>query len=151
VITTSENCENLYKVCRNTSALTQEQAAELLGVAPRTLSEYESGRAKVPDDIVDTMSEIYKAPLLAWWHLKNTSVLGKYLPEVIMPQTYGDMTAQLCSAEWRLKQVVEEIQRIMENGTVEEHEQPDFESALEYVKQVNAKLMSVIIYAGGKK
>ena len=145
----SEECENLYKLCRISAGLTQEQAAELLGVAPRTLSDYENGRTKVPDDIVDGMSRSYNAPLLAWDHLKRTSVLGKYLPEVVMPQTHGDMIAQLSMAEWRLKQVVEDIQRIMENGQIEEIEKPEFKKAMEYVRQINSKLLSVIVYAEG--
>ena len=125
----SNDCENLYKVCRTSAGLTQEQAAELLGVAPRTLSDYENERTRVPDDIVDAMSRIYKAPLLAWWH--------------------GDMTAQLCIAEWRLRQVVDEIQRIMENGRVEEHEKMEFQKAIGFVRQINSKLLSVIVYAEG--
>ena len=145
----SNDCENLYKVCRTSAGLTQEQAAELLGVAPRTLSDYENERTRVPDDIVDAMSRIYKAPLLAWWHLRNTSVLGKYLPDVVMPQTNGDMTAQLCIAEWRVRQVVDEIQRIMENGRVEEHEKMEFQKAIGFVRQINSKLLSVIVYAEG--
>lgn len=145
----SEECENLYKLCRISAGLTQEQAAELLGVAPRTLSDYENGRTRVPDDIVDGMSRNYNAPLLAWDHLKRTSVLGKYLPEVVMPQTHGDLIAQLSMAEWRLKQVVEDIQRIMENGQIEESEKPDFKKAMEYVRQINSKLLSVIVYAEG--
>lgn len=60
----SNDCENLYKVCRTSAGLTQEQAAELLGVAPRTLSDYENERTRVPDDIVDAMSRIYKEPRL---------------------------------------------------------------------------------------
>lgn len=146
----SNECENLYKFCRITAGLTQEQAAELLGVAPRTLSDYENGHTKVPDDIVDGMSHHYNAPLLAWEHLKRTSVLGKYLPEMAMPQTDGDMVAQLSIAEWRLRQVVDDIQRIMENGRVEEPQRPDFKKALEYIKQINSKLLSVIIYAEGR-
>lgn len=149
MITTSSECENLYKLCRTSAGLTQEQAAELLAVSPRTLSDYENDRARVPDDVVDAMSRQYKAPLLAWWHLRNTSVLGKYLPDVVMPQTNGDMIAQLSIAEWRLKQVVDDIQRIMENGRVEEHEKTDFKKAIEFVRQVNSKLLSVIVYAEG--
>ena len=145
----SNECENLYKICRTSAGLTQEQAAEMLGIAPRTLSDYENDRTKVPDDIVDAMSRHYKAPLLAWWHLRNTSVLGKYLPDVVMPQTNGDLIAQLSMAEWRLKQVVEDIQRIMENGRVEEHERHDFQKAIGFVRQVNSKLLSVIVYAEG--
>lgn len=145
----SNDCENLYKVCRTSAGLTQERAAELLAVSPRTLSEYENGHQRVPDDIVDAMSKHYKSPLLAWWHLRNTSILGKYLPDVVMPQTDGDMTAQLCIAEWRLRQVVDEIQRIMENGRLEEHEKPDFQRAIGFVRQINSKLLSVIVYAEG--
>lgn len=145
----TEQCENLYKLCRTSAGFTQEQASELLNVAPRTLSDYENGRTRVPDDIVDAMSNHYKSPLLAWHHLKTTSVLGKYLPEVVMPQTNGDLIAQLSMAEWRLKQVVEDIQRIMENGKVDDYEKMDFQKAIEYVKQINSKLLSVIIYAEG--
>ena len=67
-----------------------------------------------------------------------------------MPQTDGDMVAQLSIAEWRLRQVVDDIQRIMENGRVEEPQRPDFKKALEYIKQINSKLLSVIIYAEGR-
>ena len=145
----SNECENLYKLCRTSAGLTQEQAAEVLAISPRTLSDYENEKTRVPDDIVDIMSRHYKAPLLAWWHLRNTSVLGKYLPDVVMPQTNGDMIAQLSIAEWRLKQVVDDIQRIMEDGKVEEDEKQDFRKAIEFVRQVNSKLLSVIVYAVG--
>lgn len=63
--TTSSECENLYKLCRTSAGFTQEAAAELLAISPRTLSDYENDRAKVPDDIVDAMSNHYKSPLLA--------------------------------------------------------------------------------------
>ena len=59
------------------------------------------------------------------------------------------MTAQLCIAEWRLRQVVDEIQRIMENGRVEEHEKMEFQKAIGFVRQINSKLLSVIVYAEG--
>ena len=81
-----EKSENLYKASRTTAGLTQEQAAALLAIAPRTLSDYENGHTRVPDDIVAAMSDYYKAPLLAIQHLQQTSVLGKYLPAIIAPQ-----------------------------------------------------------------
>ena len=65
----SNECENLYKICRISAGLTQEQAAELLAVSQRTLSEYENGRARVPDDIVAAMVEVYNSPLIAYYHL----------------------------------------------------------------------------------
>jgi len=148
VKTTSKECENRYKICRSTSGLTQEQAAELLGVAPRTLSDYENGHARVPDDIVATMADLYKSTILPWWHLKQTSVLGKYLPDIIIPQTNGDMAFQLILAKDTLEPTVEMIKSIMANGCIDEHEQDDFNKSIDMIRQVNAKLLSVIIYAG---
>jgi len=150
VITTSNICENLYKICRNNRRLTQEDAAERLNISPRTLSDYENGHAKVPDDIVDAMCDLYDAPMLAWWHLRHTSKLGRRLPEVIMPTTNGDVTAQLCLSERRLSQVVAEIQEILWDGKIDESEKTSYDKAIEVIKQINAKLLSVIIYAEGR-
>jgi transcriptional regulator with XRE-family HTH domain len=147
----SKECEILYKICRNNRRLTQEDASEKLGVAPRTLSDYENGHARVPDDIVDAMCDLYNAPILAWWHLKNTSKLGRRLPDVVMPLTSGDMTAQLCMAENRLTKVVEEIQELLWDGVLGNDEKPSYDKAIEVVKQINAKLLSVIVYAEGGK
>ena len=87
----SNECENLYKTCRVSAGFTQEEAAELLAVAPRTLSDYERDQARVPDDTVARMAEVYNAPLIAYYHLRRFSPLGKYLPELQEPQTHGDM------------------------------------------------------------
>ena len=146
-MSTSKQCGNRYKVCRSTAGLTQEQAAGLLGIAPRTISDYENGRAKVPDDIVAAMTEAYDSPLLAWWHLKQTSVLGKYLPDIVMPQTNGDMAFQLIIAEDELALTVRTVKKILSNGKVDEDEKEDFDQSIEMIRQVNAKLLSAIIYA----
>jgi len=62
------SCENRYKACRENTGFTQAQAAEILHVSERSLSDYENDKTKVPDDIVLRMSEIYSAPTLVWWH-----------------------------------------------------------------------------------
>ena len=67
----SENDLKLYETGRKSSGLTQEAAAELLHVTPRRLSEYESGRIRVPDDIALAMSEAYGDPLLIYRHLRQ--------------------------------------------------------------------------------
>jgi transcriptional regulator with XRE-family HTH domain len=144
----TEQCGNIYKTCRDNAGFTQEQAVEFLGVETRTLSSYENGHSRVPDDIVATMADKYNAPLLAWRHLKETSVLGRYLPEIVMPQTNGDMAFQLWCADKELAPVVEAIRSIISDGDIGEDERKDFDQSIEMVKQVNAKLLSVIVYAG---
>lgn len=77
------SCGNIYKTARQNANLTQEQAAELLYIAPRTLLEYEAGRITPPDDIVCRMVEVYKAKHLAYLHLKNNTEVGRrFLPDL---------------------------------------------------------------------
>jgi hypothetical protein len=109
----------------------------------------------VPDDIVAAMADHYKSPLLAWWHLKNTSVLGKYLPELSMPQTKGDMAFQLILAQDDLAPSVTAIKQIVANkkicddtGEMCDDTKRDFNQAVDGLRQVKGKLLSAIIYAG---
>jgi transcriptional regulator with XRE-family HTH domain len=147
----SKERECLYKICRTNRRLTQEEAADRLNVATRTLSDYENGHARVPDDIVDAMCDLYNAPILAWWHLKHATKLGKRLPDVVVPLTNGDVTAQLCLSERRLTQVVADIQAILWDGVISEDEKPEYDCAMESIRQINAKLLSVLVYSEGVK
>lgn len=61
--------DNMYASYRNAVGMTQEHAAELLGVAPRTLQGWERGESTPPNDKVLRMCDIYTAPTLAIEHL----------------------------------------------------------------------------------
>ena len=146
-----KSCENRYKIGRETSGYTQEKASEMLHISPRTLSDYENGHTRVPDDIVAAMTEIYNAPLLAWWHLKETSPLGKFLPDLLVPQTNGDMAFQLVLAEDELSPAVNSIKRIISDGRIDEDESGDFKNSIMKIQNVNGKLMSAVAYAEQQK
>lgn len=76
-------CKNIYKISRLDASYTQESAAEKLSVSVRSLVDYESGRTIPGDDIVCNMVDIYKAPELAYLHLKENTEVGKrYLPDL---------------------------------------------------------------------
>jgi len=93
----TKDCDTQYKVSRNKAGLTQEQAAELLAeetgrpLAVRTLSSYENGHDKVPDDVVAAMSKVYGCPIIVWLHVVNNPHIGSFFPDIQFPQTYGDM------------------------------------------------------------
>lgn len=139
--------ENMYKASRANAGLSQERAAELLNVSPRTLSDYENGHTRVADDIVSAMAEVYDCPLLAWWHIKETSPLGKFLPDIVMPKTHGDMAFQLISAQGNLAHAVESVKEIMSDGIIHDHEREDFDRSMEKVRVAKSKLLSTILYA----
>ena len=142
-----KDCENRYKLCRINAGFTQAYAAELLHISERSLSDYENSKTKVPDDVVDAMAEHYNAPILAWWHIKETSVLGKWLPDIVMPQTFGDMAFQLVLAEDELSPVVNGVKKIVSTGTIAAADWHVFGGYIKLIKQVNGKLLSVVAYA----
>ncbi len=139
--------DNHYKTCRTATTLTQEQAAELLHISPRTLSDYENGHSRVPDDVVDKMASIYNSPLLAWWHLKHSSILGKYLPDMVSPKSNTDLAFQLILAQDDLNPTVELVKNIMRDGMVSQEEQQDFDQAMHCLKTIVGKMLSVVVYA----
>lgn len=142
-----EYCMNPYQTCRIASGFTQEQATELLAVSIRTLSNYENDHAPVPEDVVKKMIEVYNSPSLAWQHFKHTSILGEYLTDVAPPQSYSDMVFQLILAQNDLEPAVHQIMEILRYGCVDSEQQEGYETALEQIKGVNAKLLSVLFYA----
>jgi len=141
----NQSCENHYKTSRKNANFTQEHASELLGIAPRTLSGYENGEAKVPEDIVVKMADVYNCPLLAWWHLKKYSPLGKYLPDVQMPKTNSDMAFQLWQAQKTLAPAVEIIMEIL-SGDICSNKSADLMAKMGKIEQVRSLLVSAILY-----
>jgi DNA-binding XRE family transcriptional regulator len=143
----NKDCENRYKICRNNAGFTQEQAAEFLNVATRTLSDYENGKTTVPDTIVASMAEHYRAPVLAWWHLKTTSVLGKFLPEIIMPVTNGDMALLAILAQDELADAIRGMKRAMPDLKLEDDYRDEFRVSISLIKKAYGKLFSIVAHA----
>lgn len=78
---------NVYFQSRKKAAMSndrlfsRENAAELLGISPYTLADYELGNTKVvPVDKVVLMADLYNAPELRAGYCKNECPIGKYLP-----------------------------------------------------------------------
>jgi transcriptional regulator with XRE-family HTH domain len=138
--------ENRYKICRENAGLTQEQAAELLYVSARQLSDYENGRARVSDEMTAGMARAYNAPLLAWWHVKQ-GPLGGFFPEIQTPKTNGDMAFQIILANGELDKAETEIRQILSDGVIGEDEREQYDGCIQTIKDVNGKLTSVIVYS----
>lgn len=78
--------ENIYFKCRKEAALyderlrSRESAADLLGVSPSSLADYELGNTKVvPVDKVHLMADLYNAPQLRTMYCKYDCPIGAFL------------------------------------------------------------------------
>lgn len=136
-----------YKTSRKAAGFTQMDVVDQLGVADTTLSAYENG-ARVPDDIVDKMCELYNDPLLAYWHMRQTTLLGaKYLPPITQITSGGEMAFQSIIAKTRINPVVDDITQIMSDGVVLLNEKTDWMRDIDTLKEVAGRLLSVLLFS----
>ncbi len=72
-----QRCPNLYQRARLSTGMTQERAAELLGLSPESLKQYEGGKTVPKDETVARMVEAYSCPWLALEHAQATGPAGR--------------------------------------------------------------------------
>jgi molybdopterin-biosynthesis enzyme MoeA-like protein len=84
--------------------------------------------------------------MLALWHIKYTSPLGKYLPDISEPQTQGDMAFQLILALDDLGHAVSVVKQLVASGGIGSTNQDIFVESMETMLGVKGKLMSASIY-----
>ena len=101
-MTTNDTYETLYARYRKAAGMTQEYAAELLGVATRTLQAWERGESTPPNIRVLAMCDIYTAPTLAIEHLRMTNIIAyDTLPAVRAVPVARSARCSRRSGSWR--------------------------------------------------
>ena len=78
-----EEYRNIYKTARRAAGLTQEAAAEKLGISVESLRAYETDQRIPPNDVVELMVICYNAQHLAYQHLRETnSLMERVVPQL---------------------------------------------------------------------
>ena len=122
------NGPNIYQAARKESCLTQEQAAERLGVSETTVKAWEQG-ARVPDnETVARMAELYGTPWLALEHLRSAGSTLGVIPEITV-QSLPTAAITLINRvlEFAERHRDRQLLRIAEDGIIDEDERPDFD------------------------
>lgn len=141
----------IYGRYRKAAGMTQEHAAELLGVAVRSLAAWERGETVPPDQRVLAMADIYNAPTLCIEHLRfNVAIARDVLPPVPYVQL-PQAVCQLCAA---LRKVQEEhaedqLLAIAADGRVDELEQEQFVALADDLDDVIAAALALRYAEGG--
>ena len=144
-MTTNETYESLYARYRKAAGMTQEYAAELLGVAPRTLQAWERGESTPPNIRVLSMCDIYCAPTLAIEHLRMTNIIAyDTLPAVrVVPvaQAVCSLLAQIRKLE--AIHAGDQLLQIAADGKVDEIERADYDQLLIELEPVVAAVLAL--------
>ncbi len=136
---------NLYKRARLSTGMSQECAAEILGLSPESLKQYEGGKRTPPDEVVARMVEVYRLPWLAYEHSQATDRLG-VLPEAEprpLPMASIALRNRLHDATGRLDALL----RIAEDGVIDDTERPEFDDIVAELRETMAAIYQVI-YSG---
>lgn len=142
-----QRCLNLYQRARLSTGLTQERAAELLGLSVESLKQYEGGRTVPKDETVARMVEVYRLPWLALEHAQATDTLG-VVPEVTprpLPMASIALRNRLHDATGRLDALL----RIAEDGIIDDRERPEFDDIVAELRETMTAIYQVI-YSGAE-
>ncbi len=145
----SNKYPNCYQTARKSAGLTQEQAAERLGISPESMKQYELGKRVPPDRVVLGMMELYGCPWLALAHRQQTDALGVLPAAEIrpLPQASLALRNRLHDAMGRL----DELLRIAEDGRIDDLERPVFDGIVIDLRETMAAICQVIYAPAGAK
>lgn len=146
--------ENVYFRARKEAAkhnerlASREMAAELIGVSPYTLADYELGNTKVvPVDKVVLMADLYNAPELKTGYCKSECPIGRDLPLATEQRGLEGIALRLISSLESAKTVQKGIVDIAKDGKVTKDEKVALRSILEQLDRLSEVISEIRLYA----
>ena len=143
---------NPYQKARKTTCLTQEQAAERLGLSTESLKQYELGKRVPSNAVVWQMVQIFDTSWLALEHLRDTSEALGVLPEVTV-QSLPTAAIQLINRvlDFADRHRDRQLLRIAEDGVIDEAERPEFDDIVRDLDGIVGAALQVKFTPGIKK
>lgn len=129
---------NIYKTARRAAGLTQEAAAEKLGISVESVRAYETSGRIPPNDVVELMVVCYNAQHLAYQHLQETNdLISRVVPEL----TERDMLKVCVRIYNRIRRIsnqgeLDKLLLIAEDGVIDDGERPEFDHILDELREI---------------
>ena len=150
--TATKATDNVYYKARMKAAqfdgrfLSREKAAEMLGLHPSTLADYELSNTKVtPVDKVVLMADIYKEPYLKYHYCKHCCPIGadREIAEEI--KDIQDVTVNLIASlnKHNIGELTNTLVAIAADRVIDDSELPDFGRIVKSLREVQ-KIISEI-------
>ena len=133
-----EEYRNIYKTCRKAAGLTQEAAAERLGISVESLRAYETGQRVPPDDVAELMSVLYNSLLLIVQHVREKNAMySRVVPEVSQCSVL-EASARLTNRIYAFadSHADRRLMRMAEDNVIDQTERPEFDAILEELQEI---------------
>lgn len=116
--------KNIYQAAREAAGMTQERAAELIGLSVESIRSYELEKRIPADETVIKMAEIYSgANYLAYQHLKHKSMIGNVILPDVTEIPLSQAALQMINEMNDFIQCEPEIIRITMDGIIDTNEE----------------------------
>lgn len=135
-----QDCKNIYKTARKIAGLTQERAAEQLGMSPRSLADYEAGLRVPSNDVVDQMMTVYNSQLLGVQHIRASARFARDLLPPVQNLTLSEAALTLIDAVYAFADDRQdrELIDIARDGVISEDERERFDRVIEKIRDITA-------------
>lgn len=142
---------NIYKNARRAAGLTQEAAAEQLGVSVESLRAYETGLRIPPIDLVDQMVVCYHNQAVGILHLSAISRMARELlppvPQMRLPEAALSLINRIYRFADRHRD--RELIRIAQDGVIDETEQAAFDEIARELEDIVQAAVALRCAEGG--
>ena len=133
------DCRNIYRAARRAAGLTQERWAEVLGISPDAVKQYEAGKILPGDEVVLAMTEVSGLTALGYWHLVNKSrVAGRILPNLCRRTLAEAVLNLLNKTDDFTRGGLEDLKRLAADGKISAEEVVAYGEALAQLREVIA-------------
>lgn len=149
---------NVYFQARKRAAMSndrlfsRENAAELIGISPYTLADYELGNTKVvPVDKVMIMADLYNAPELITGYCKFQCPIKGFMPLATEEKNLQGIALRLLKGlnDEDVQELKKRMIDIMEDGEVTDDEVEEFKKLLSRLDNL-AEIISELKLSGEK-
>lgn len=133
----------LMILARKNAGLTQESAAEQLGLSRRGLAYYEQG--KIPNDtIVAKMMQVYRSPYIGYAYLSEETAVGRaLLPPITNVSGIASGVMQIRVAIKKAVKMYDRLEEICCDDVVSRDEQRDYERCWSELDQLMASVTAM--------
>lgn len=136
---------NIYKVAREARGLTQEAAAEKLGISDSSIRAYETGQRVPPNEIVDLMVIAYDSQLLGIQHLRASAEMARSIVPDVHACSVLEASARLINRIYDFADSHSDrrLMRIAEDNVIDQDERPEFDAILEDLQEIVEAALAV--------
>ena len=133
-----EENRNTYKTYRKAAGLTQEAAAERLGISVESLRAYETDQRIPSNDVVELMSILYNDLSLIVRHVHSTNNLYNRVVPEIQPKSVLEASAKPTNRIFIFAEshADRRLLRITEDNVIDQSERAEFDAIMEDLQEI---------------